>query len=310
MPEVRPPKISVVTPSYNQGQYIEDTILSVLGQGYPNLEFIVIDGGSTDQTVDVLRKYDHRITYWISEKDNGQAAAINKGLARATGDILCWLNSDDMYLPGTLQFVAKQLDVSRPQILFGNCVHIWEGAGVAAGSDVVFDHQLHDLAWCSYVIQPSSFWARAVWNAVGPLDEKLNYALDWDWFIRAKMAGADFKAVQRPLSVYRIHAAHKSSFGGEARSRELAGIYGKYHGQRGDGLYRALAGARLRPALARRLINLAFPGRGGGKDMGRVPGAGILDPRYWIGMLGMKAVYPLLSWRYSVQEIRDVLRML
>lgn len=310
MPETRFPKISVVTPSYNQGRYLEDTILSVLGQDYPNLEFIVIDGGSTDQTVDLLKQYDHRITYWTSEKDNGQASAINKGFARATGDILCWLNSDDMYLPGALRFIAAQLDVTRRQMLFGNCVHIKEGTGFAMGSDVVTDHRLHDLAWCSYIIQPSAFWTRALWAAAGPLDENLNYVLDWDWFIRAEMAHAEFKAVQRPLSVYRIHPAHKSSFGGEARARELAGIYGRYHGRRGEALYAALAGKRLRPALARRLANLALPAQGGGDNAVSAPGAPIRDPRSWIGTLGMTAVYPILSRRYSVREIRDVLRML
>jgi glycosyltransferase involved in cell wall biosynthesis len=289
MPEGCIPKISVITPSYNQGRYIEDTILSVLGQDYPNLEFIVIDGGSTDETVEVLKKYEDRISYWVSEKDDGQASAINKGFARATGDILCWLNSDDMYLPGVLKFVSANLDISLSEMLIGNCVHIWEGEGRAMGSDIVSDSLSHDMAWCSYVIQPSAFWTRALWERTGVLDEKLHYALDWDWFIRAKRADADFRAVAKTLSVYRIHAAHKSSFGGEARARELAGIYGKYHGARGERLFEALAGERLRPALARRMANFTLS---------------------WLGALGVRALYPLISSRYSMQEIRDVLRML
>ena len=101
------PKITVVTPSYNQGQFIEATIKSVIGQQYPNLEYIVCDGGSTDETVEILKKYADKITWWCSEKDKGQSDAINKGMHRATGDIVCWINSDDVLLPGTLLTVAK-----------------------------------------------------------------------------------------------------------------------------------------------------------------------------------------------------------
>ncbi|MFZ4612746.1 MAG: glycosyltransferase family 2 protein, partial [Bacteroidia bacterium] len=104
------PKISIITPSYNQGQYIEETILSVINQDYPNIEYIVMDGGSNDQTVEIIKKYESKITYWVSEKDKGQADAINKGFARATGDILCWLNSDDYFFDGTLKFVAEKLN--------------------------------------------------------------------------------------------------------------------------------------------------------------------------------------------------------
>ena len=115
-----PPKISIVTPSFNQGQFIEETIRSVLDQDYPNLEYLVIDGGSTDQTIDIIRKYETQLSYWESEKDRGQVHAINKGLARATGDIFAYINSDDIYLPGTFATVAKYFDEhAHPQCSVG-----------------------------------------------------------------------------------------------------------------------------------------------------------------------------------------------
>src|SRR6266576_1298377 len=109
-----PPKISIVTPSFNQGRFLEETILSVLNQNYPNLEYIIIDGGSTDETVDVIRRYEDRLAYWVSEKDRGQVHAINKGIEKTTGDLFGFINSDDLYLPGTFSAVAEYFE-SHPQ---------------------------------------------------------------------------------------------------------------------------------------------------------------------------------------------------
>lgn len=224
------PKITVVTPSYNQGQFLEETILSVVGQQYPNLEYIVIDGGSTDTSVEILKKHEPNLAYWVSEKDRGQAHAINKGFARATGDILCWLNSDDLYLPGALNFISSRLDPSRPELLLGNCFHFFDGTATSHGSDVVREHLRRDLRLADYIIQPSSFWTRQVWEQTGALDESLTFGFDWDWFIRARKAGAEFTPVDKYLSAYRFHKDHKSSTGGERRLDELAAIYNRHAG--------------------------------------------------------------------------------
>ena len=200
------PKTTIVTPSYNQGHFLEDTILSVLGQGYPDLEYIIMDGGSTDNSVEVIKKYEDRLIYWQSEKDGGQSDAINQGFQRATGDIIGWLNSDDMYMPGTLNYVAQLLTERENKeddlkLLFGNCVHLREHQNVAKGSDVGKLHRDRDLELFDYIIQPSCFWTKRVNEVVGPLNENLHFAFDWDWFIRARRAGVELLAVDRFLAI-------------------------------------------------------------------------------------------------------------
>ncbi len=222
------PKISIVTPSYNQGQYLEQTILSIIGQNYPNLEYIIIDGGSTDNSVEIIKKYEKYLAYWVSEKDKGQSHAINKGFSIATGDILAWLNSDDYYLPNTLFFIAKNLELQIPTILFGNCMHIFEGANTLLGSQVEEKHNTMNIQLIDYIIQPSSFWNRSAWQSVGNLSEDLHYAFDWEWFIKAHKQGIVFQPRQEYLSVYRIHKDHKSGTGDMKRLKEIQYIYEQY----------------------------------------------------------------------------------
>jgi glycosyltransferase involved in cell wall biosynthesis len=209
------PKISVITPSYNQGAFIEKTILSVLDQNYPNLEYIVIDGGSTDGSVEIIQKYADRLTYWISEKDRGQSHAINKGFLRATGDILCWLNSDDYFLPGTLEFVAEQLgeEAGTPAIA-GHCRVVYtDGTPPMVLTGGYTSHEELIKFWTSYEMhQPAIFWRREVYEKVGLLDEDLHYIMDFDYWTRMSQYFG-FKPVDRILACATYHAAAKTGDG-------------------------------------------------------------------------------------------------
>jgi len=217
------PKISVITPSYNQGVFIEQTILSVIGQQYPNLEYIIIDGGSTDNTLDVIKKYEGYINYWISEPDKGQSHAINKGFALATGDILCWLNSDDYYLPGTLIDISSKISVNSTDLLYGNCIHLNEKGNQTYSSpfDPLKDW---DIIHGDYIIQPSSFWTKQAFECAGPLREDLHFGFDWEWYARAHAKGVNFIPSAQYYSVYRIHGDQKSNDNNVSRFIELINI--------------------------------------------------------------------------------------
>ncbi len=224
-------KISIITPSYNQGQYLEETIQSVLDQNYPNLEYIIMDGGSTDNSVEIIKKYESQLAHWESRPDGGQSNAINKGFNMASGDILAWLNSDDYYTPGTLNQVAGLFEPDDLKIVFGECALYHEKSGKTKASTVFEYAQSHKIEYSDYIIQPSSFWTKKTWETVGNLDGKLTYTFDWDWYIRAKKAGVHFHPVDKTFSVYRYHDQHKTGTGGDERELELASIYKQYHSE-------------------------------------------------------------------------------
>jgi len=227
------PKISIVTPSYNQGQFIEETIRTVLLQNYPNLEYIIMDGGSNDNTVEIIKKYEPWIDYWVSEKDKGQSDAINRGLGRTTGEIIGWLNSDDIYYQHTLFEIvsAFQKTNNYHQIIFGNSTYIFEGkmSFLQLKIDVFADHKRFDIDLCDYLVQPSSFWGKSVWNQVGNLSETMHFGFDWDWYIRVNRSGIPFTPVDKRLSCYRIHSTRKTGIGGRKRKLELQKLYDRYH---------------------------------------------------------------------------------
>lgn len=224
------PSISVVIPSFNQGQYIEETLLSVIGQGYPNLEILVIDGGSTDNTVEILEKYSDKISYWHSKKDNGQADAINQGMKLSSGDVVCWINSDDMYLPGTLLDIGQRFRglTDKNYLVYGSALTINQVDGrLISGSHLASPFDAFTLTYNDFIVQPSSFWTRKLWQSTGELNPNYHYVLDWDWFIRASKF-TEFEYVNKFFSVYRFHELHKTSTGGLKRRQEILELVTKY----------------------------------------------------------------------------------
>jgi glycosyltransferase involved in cell wall biosynthesis len=217
-------KFTVVTPSYNQGRFIEGTIRSVLEQKYPSLEYLILDGGSNDGTVEILQKYDADLSFWRSAKDRGQAAAINEGFQRSSGEILGWLNSDDLYLEHTFRTVANVFagNIEEPLIVYGGC-ELFDDRTHVSELRPAFPFDAAWLAITDFLDQPSAFWTRKAWEIVGPLDESLHYGFDWEWFIRASKV-CRFIPIDKVLSRYRIHAGHKSATGGKNRWLELLKI--------------------------------------------------------------------------------------
>ncbi|MFN0103810.1 MAG: glycosyltransferase [Bryobacteraceae bacterium] len=215
------PLISVVTPSFNQGKYLEETILSVAGQGYPRIEHIVMDGGSTDETITVLQRYRHLLAAAVSEKDRGQSNAINKGMALATGDILTWLNSDDMLAPGALAAVAMGFHTSSADIVAGIATLRANGATIGhhltscEPGPLPLDDLLDlDGGWNAgkFFYQPEVMFSRAIWErAGGMVREDLHYSMDYDLWVRMAEAGGTVHAIGHPVAWFRVHEEQKTN---------------------------------------------------------------------------------------------------
>ena len=209
------PVISIVTPSYNQAQYLEKTILSVLSQNYPNLEYIIVDGGSTDKSVEIIKKYEKFLKYWVTESDQGQSNALNKGFKHATGDLLTWLNSDDYYVPGALHKVAgaamakPQADVfvGAGQIVDrkGNVLH-YKKPPPEIGTD-----SLYNWLRGGNFMQPSCFFRQSAWELAGPIDEDLHMAFDLDLWLRMAKKSCKFVGIPELLSTALSHQSAKTT---------------------------------------------------------------------------------------------------
>jgi len=210
----RLPSISLVTPSLNQGKFIRATIESVLSQEYPDLDYRVQDGGSTDETLAVLRAYKGRVPF-VSEKDTGQADAINKGLAGATGDVLGYLNSDDVLTPGALAAVGEVF-ASEPDLMFvwGRASYLDE-AGNLVSPYLARPDAIERLADACFIAQPAAFFRRKVWEEVGPFDAALHHTMDYDYWLRiaARYPRSSMRFLDRELAGCRMHADAKTVTG-------------------------------------------------------------------------------------------------
>jgi glycosyltransferase involved in cell wall biosynthesis len=209
------PRITIVTPTLNQGQYIERTILSVLNQNYPNLEYIILDGGSRDGTAEIVSKYTRYLSHWRSQRDGGQAAALREGFERASGDILAWINSDDVYLPSVLSQIGTIMkEHPATDVCYGN-MYLLDPRG-----QVIAERR---LTGCSPrllslgmrhggfgVYQPAAFWRRILYERVGEIDSSLHFDMDNDLFIRFALHRARFRFHPVPIVGFRIHEASKT----------------------------------------------------------------------------------------------------
>jgi glycosyltransferase involved in cell wall biosynthesis len=226
------PRLSVVVPSFNQGQFLRHTLESIFRQGYPGLEVLVVDGGSTDDSLDVIRAYEPRLAFWRSQPDGGQAAAINEGVRRATGELVAWLNSDDFYLEGALAAV-------------GAAYRRFPGRGLYIGNGLRFDEATGEsrifcprhlalnrnalIRGVDYVLQPAVFFSRQAWNEAGGLDETLRYCMDWDVIVRIA-ARHEAVLVNECLAASREHDLTKTSTGDLPRAEEIARMITRHAG--------------------------------------------------------------------------------
>jgi len=205
------PRISIVTPSFNQGKYLEETIKSIIDQNYPNLEYIVMDGGSTDNSLDILKKYQNYLTYWESHPDNGQADAIHRGFTHATGDILCYINSDDYFLPDALWEVARTY-INNPSLKW------MAGEGIFVNEARKYIKKRKYLPICyetmlyfeNCIFQPASFWRRDFYFQTGGIDTKLRFSFDYDLFMKFIVVEKPI-IVHREIAAFRVHAESKTS---------------------------------------------------------------------------------------------------
>lgn len=212
------PAITIITPSFNQAAFLEETITSVLEQNYPNLQYIIVDGGSTDGSVDIIRKYAGALDYWVSEKDRGQSHALNKGLQRASGDLIAYINSDDYYLPDTFNAIATCF-IAHPEVdlLHGRCRFVDEKGERIGGrfgniSDYAEMLDLWDVWWKERnFVQPEVFWTKRVSDQIGLFREDLHWVMDYEYWARIFRAGGKARRVDAEIACFRFQANQKST---------------------------------------------------------------------------------------------------
>lgn len=226
------PIVSIVTPSLNQAIFLENTIMSVLGQHYPKLEYVIQDGGSTDGSAHILETYRSKLTHVESCKDTGQADAINRGFRHAKGEIMAWLNSDDLLLPGAIADVVNYF-LKHPEVdvLYGHRININE-YGEEVGRRILPPHDNEVLRWTDLIPQETLFWRKRIWEKAGSyIDESYQFAMDWELLLRFREAGAVFVRLPRFLGAFRIHPAQKTLSWSDVEQQEKRCLYLRYHGR-------------------------------------------------------------------------------
>jgi glycosyltransferase involved in cell wall biosynthesis len=242
-------KLSIITPSFNQGRFLEETILSVLNQGYEPLEYIIIDGGSTDESVEVIKRYEDRVAYWVSEKDRGQVHAINKGLERATGDVFAFINSDDVYYPETFKTVMGYFEEHPDsEWLCGDTKMFGEGHETRMIPTRVPKSAAHVLSWAYRAPQPGHFWKTAIIRS--GFQEKWNYDFDHDMYVRLLLQGHRCEYLPRLMAGYRLHEVSKTIAEGHRQLEEFDQIAEFYEPQ--------LKGSDQRWCRATRFLRLSY----------------------------------------------------
>ena len=206
------PRITIVTPSYNQDKFLHETIQSVHNQDYPNLEYFIVDGGSKDNSIDIFKKYEDKIDWWVSEKDKGQADAINRGFLRASGEILCWVNSDDILLPNCLHEVAKNyLKNNKPELIHSNCVYINEDGLIIKLIRIPKQTRFFVFRGVWSMPAPAVFFKASFLKKVGYLNMEYHLSMDLDICMRIIKAGGRISYIPKYLGAYRWHATSKTS---------------------------------------------------------------------------------------------------
>ena len=236
------PKISIVVPCFKAGDTLERTLKSLFIQDYSDLQVIVMDGGSQDQTVDILKKYDTRIAYWVSEPDDGQTNALNKGFEIADGELFGWLCADDELTPNALKTIAEEF-MAHPEtdVVTGGCIRDFNEGEFQVPTEPSEDFY-EQLSFKNTIEQPSTLWRRAAHHTAGPLNETYKYAMDWEFWQRLKSKGCLFRKINTPISIYYFSDNNLTSTGGTKIADEMYKIvkaYGPYNGKIAD-VYRFL----------------------------------------------------------------------
>ena len=214
------PKISIITVNYNKGNFIEETIQSVILQNYPNLEYIIIDGGSTDQSVEIIQKYKTHLAYFVSEPDNGMTDALIKGFSKATGEILAWINSDDSYLPGTFHYVASLYQKKKFDFLYADCILTDVNNKPILRSKSYYTTYKAQAWGIIPIYQPSCFWSKHIFEKIKGLDPCFHVTMDGDLFYRILKNTRSVIRKNRPLATFRIHPNQSGSWAPKGKYQE------------------------------------------------------------------------------------------